>query len=203
MIHKEVEVYVDDMIVKSKERSEHVIYLEKFLKRINKYQLWLNPKKYTFSVTAGKMLGFMITQREIEVDPSKIEAITAMPAPRNEKEVRGFLGRIQYISRFISKLTATCDPLFKLLKKNQRFVWYDPCQHAFEKIKAYLQSPPILMAPRPGVPLILYLIVTETSMGSMLTQKDENKNEVAVYYISKKMTGYELNYSAVRKHVGL
>ena len=101
----------------------------------------LNPKKYTFIVTTGKMLGFLITQRGNDVDPSKIEAISAMPAPRNEREVRGFIGKIQYISRFISKLTATCDPLFKLLKKDQRFVWDDPCQHAFEKIKEYLKIP--------------------------------------------------------------
>ncbi|XP_047314611.1 uncharacterized mitochondrial protein AtMg00860-like [Impatiens glandulifera] len=136
------------------------------------------------------MLGFLITQRGIEVDPSKIAAITAMPTPRNEREVRGFLGKIQYISRFISKLTSTCDPLFKLLKNDQKFVWSDACQHAFDKVKAYLQSPPILMFPRPGVPLILYLTVTESSMGSMLAQENENKEEVAIYYLSKRMTGY-------------
>ncbi|XP_047330988.1 uncharacterized protein LOC124934495 [Impatiens glandulifera] len=199
MIHKEVEVYVDDMIVKSRNRAGHIVNLEKFLQRIRKYQLRLNPKKCTFGVTAGKMLGFLITQRGIEVDPSKIAAITAMPTPRNEREVRGFLGKIQYISRFISKLTSTCDPLFKLLKKDQKFVWSDACQHAFDKVKAYLQSPPILMSPRLGVPLILYLTVTESSMGSMLAQENENKEEVAVYYLSKRMTGYELNYSSVEK----
>ncbi|XP_047313953.1 uncharacterized protein LOC124917607 [Impatiens glandulifera] len=161
MIHKEVEVYVDDMIVKFRNQAGHI--------------------------------------RGIEVDPSKIAAITAMPTPRNEREVRGFLGKIQYISLFISKLTSTCDPLFKLLKKDQRFIWSDACQHAFDKVKAYLQSPPILMSPRPGVPLILYLTVTESSMGSMLAQENENKEEVAVYYLSKRMTSYELNYSSVEK----
>ncbi|XP_047335535.1 uncharacterized mitochondrial protein AtMg00860-like [Impatiens glandulifera] len=138
MIYKEVEVYVDDMIVKSRNRAGHSVNLEKFLQRIRKYQLRLNPKKCTFGVTDGKMLGFLITQKGIEVDPSKIAAITAMPTPRNEREVRGFLGKIQYISRFISKLTSTCDPLFKLLKKDQKFVWSDACQHAFDKVKAYL-----------------------------------------------------------------
>ncbi|XP_047340012.1 uncharacterized protein LOC124943561 [Impatiens glandulifera] len=118
MIHKEVEVYIDDMIVKSKDRQGHIPNLDKFLQRIRKYGLRLNPKKCAFRVTSGKMLGFLITQRGIEIDPSKIEAITAMPVPRNEREVRGFLGKIQFISRFISKLTLTCDPLFKLLKKD-------------------------------------------------------------------------------------
>jgi len=66
-------------------------------------------------------LGFSITQRGIEADPTKIKAIIEMPTPRIEKEMRGFLGRIQFISRFISKLIDTCDPLFKLLKKNDKF----------------------------------------------------------------------------------
>ena len=133
------------------------------------------------------------------MDPDKISAIAAMPSPRSEKEVRAFLGKVQYISRFISKLTITCDPLFKLLRKDQKFVWDKNCQHAFEKVKEYLQSPPILMPPRPSVPLILYLSVTESAMGSLLAQENDAKIETAVYYISKRMTGYELNYSAVEK----
>ncbi|MBI1572404.1 hypothetical protein IOK37_26810, partial [Escherichia coli] len=108
MMHKEVEVYVDDMIVKSKEREGHYGALQKFFERIRNYKLRLNPQKCTFGVTAGKMLGFLITQRGIEVDPSKIQAIMEISPPRTEKEVRSFLGKVQFISRFISKLTTTC-----------------------------------------------------------------------------------------------
>ena len=82
-----------------------------------------------------------------------------MPVPHSEKEVRGFLGRLNYIARFISHLTATCEPLFKLLKKDQVVRWNDDCQIAFDKIKEYLQEPPILMPPVEGRPLIMYLIV--------------------------------------------
>ena len=121
MIHKEVEVYVDDMIVKSKSKDGHFVALRKFFERLRKFGMRLNPKKCTFGVTSGKLLGFLITQRGIEVDPSKIKAIADMAPPKNEKEVRGFLGRIQFISRFISKLTTTCNPLFKLLKKGEKF----------------------------------------------------------------------------------
>ncbi|GMP35446.1 hypothetical protein CsSME_00007868 [Camellia sinensis var. sinensis] len=94
MIHKEVEVYVDDMIIKSKEREGHYTALQKFFQRIREFRLRLNPQKCTFGVTAGKMLGFLITQRGIEVDPSKIKAILEIPPPRTEKEVRGFLGKV-------------------------------------------------------------------------------------------------------------
>ena len=91
-----------------------------------------------------------------------------MPAPKNEKEVRGFFGRLNYIARFISHLTATCEPIFKLLRKNQDIHWDESCQEAFEKIKQYLQEPPILIPPVPGIPLIMYLTVLEGSMGCML-----------------------------------
>ena len=89
-----------------------------------------------------------------------------MPAPRTEKEVKGFLGRLNYIARFISHLTATCEPIFKLLKKDQVVRWNDECQAAFERIKEYLQEPPIRMLPVEGRPLILYLTVLDNSMGA-------------------------------------
>ena len=117
---------------------------------------------------SGKLLGFIVSERGIEVDPAKVKAIREMPEPRTEKEVRGFLGRLNYISRFISHLTATCEPIFKLLRKDQTVRWNDDCQAAFEKIKEYLQEPPILMPPVEGRPLILYLTVLEGSMGCVL-----------------------------------
>jgi hypothetical protein len=199
MIHKEVEVYVDDMIVKAKEREEHLQALRKFFERIRKYRLRLNPEKCTFGVTAGKMLGFMITTRGIEVDPSKIKAILEMEPPQTEKEVRSFLGKIQFISRFIAKLTSTCEPMFRLLKKGVPFKWDDKCQKAFDAIKRYLQSPPVLMPPVPGQPLILYLSVTSSAMGCMLAQEGDGGAEKAVYYISKKMIGCEERYTALEK----
>ena len=72
-----------------------------------------------------------------------------MPALRMEREIRGFLGRLQYISRFIARLTDICEPIFFLLRKNQPTVWNDDCQHAFEKIKECLLSPPVLVPPPP------------------------------------------------------
>uniref|UniRef100_A0A2N9EQ76 Integrase catalytic domain-containing protein n=1 Tax=Fagus sylvatica TaxID=28930 RepID=A0A2N9EQ76_FAGSY len=81
--------------------------------RLKKYQLRLNPNKCAFGVTSGKLLGFIVSGRGIEIDPAKVQAIRSMPAPRTEKEIRSFLGRINYIARFIAQLTATCEPLFK------------------------------------------------------------------------------------------
>ena len=87
----------------------------------------MNPKKCAFGVTSEKLLRFILSQRGIEVDPVKIKAIVEMKPPRTKKEIRGFLGRIQYISRFIAQLTMTCEPIFQLFKKEVPIVWNEQC----------------------------------------------------------------------------
>ena len=149
MMHREIEVYVDNMIAKSKTKEEHLVNLQKLFERLRKYRLRLNPTKCTFGVKSGKLLGFIVSQKGIEVDPKKVKAILEMPEPRIEKQVRGFLGRLNYIDRFISQLTAICEPLFKLLRKNQFVRWNEDCQEAFGRIKKCLMNPPMLMPPYP------------------------------------------------------
>ncbi|RVW76825.1 Transposon Ty3-G Gag-Pol polyprotein [Vitis vinifera] len=95
MMHRDVEVYVDDMIVKSRDRSDHLAALERFFERIRQFRLRLNPKKCTFGVTSGKLLGYMVSERGIEVDPDKIRAILDMPAPRTERECQRAFERIR------------------------------------------------------------------------------------------------------------
>ena len=94
MMHKKVEVYVDDMMVKSKRREKYFEALDKFLARLEKYNLRLNPKKCVFGVTSGKLLGHIVSERGIEVDPNKIKAIQEMPMPKIKKDVRGFIRKL-------------------------------------------------------------------------------------------------------------
>ena len=122
-----------------------------------------------------------------------------MPAPRTEKEVRSFLGSLQYISRFISRMTSVCEPIFKLLRKKQPLVWDDKCQITFKRIKAYLMQPPVLRPPVPGKPLTLYLAIEDASVGAMLVQEQDDGSESAVYYLSKKLLDYEVKYPLVEK----
>ncbi|KAL6320292.1 hypothetical protein AAG906_005377 [Vitis piasezkii] len=86
MMHRDVEVYVDDMIVKSRDRADHLVALERFFQRIRKFKLRLNPKKHTFGISYEKLLGYMVNERGIEVNPDKIRAILDMPTPKTEKE---------------------------------------------------------------------------------------------------------------------
>ena len=92
MIHYEIEVYVDDMIARSQTEEEHLDHLYKLFERLNKYKLRLNTNKCIFGVRSGKLLGFVVSGKGIEVDPSKVKEIQEIPAPRTEKEVIGFLG---------------------------------------------------------------------------------------------------------------
>ena len=177
MMHKDVEVYVDDMIVKSRDRADHLAALQRFFERIRQFILRLNPKKGTFGVTSGKLLGHIVSERGIEVDPKKIKAILDMPTPMTEKEIRGFLGRLQYINRFIARLTDICELIFRLLRKNQLMVWNNDCQRAFEKIKECLLSPLVLVPPTPGQPLLLYLLISDIALGCMLAQLDDSGKE--------------------------
>lgn len=120
--------------------------------------------------------------------------------PRTENKVYGFLGILNYIARFISHLTATCDPIFKLLHKDQAIKWNDNFQKIFEKIKEYFQEPSILMPPRPGRPLIMYLIVLGGSIGCVLRHNDETGiKEHVTYYLIKKFTYCEKRYSMLEK----
>ena len=110
---------MDDMIVKSRDSANHLAALKRFFERIRHFRLRLNPKKCTFGVTSRKLLGHIVSERGIEVYPEKIRAILGMPSPRTKREIKGFLSRLQYISRFIAKLTDICEPIFRLLRKNQ------------------------------------------------------------------------------------
>ena len=177
MMHWDVEVYVDDMIVKSQDRAYHLATLERFFERIKRFRLRLNPKKCTFRMTFGKLLGYMVNERGIEVDPDKIRVILDMPMLRTEREVRGFLCRLQYISRFIAKLIDIFEPIFRLLRKSQPTVWDDQCQRTFERIREYLLSHLVLVPHIPGRPLLLYLSVLDIALGCMLTQLDDSGND--------------------------
>ena len=118
MMHKEIEVYVDDMIAKSQGEDDHVVNLRKLFERLRKFQLKLNPAKCTFGATSKKLLGFVVSKKGIEIDSNKVQAIQDLSPPRTQKKVKSFMRRLNYIARFTSQMTAKCDPIFKMLQKH-------------------------------------------------------------------------------------
>ncbi|XP_028547560.1 uncharacterized protein LOC114578513, partial [Dendrobium catenatum] len=200
LIHQKVECYVDDLVVKSVDRRDHLNDLRIVFERIRKYDLKMNPLKCAFGVSSGKFLGYVVRHRGIEVDPNKIKAIMEMPPPRNLRQLRSLQGQLAFIRRFISNLSGRCQPFSMLMKKDVCFKWDDECREAFDSIKRYLSNSPIFVAPILGKPLILYTAALEESLEALLAQHNEEGKENALYYISRRLIGAEIRYSPIEKH---
>ena len=181
-IGKNMEVYVDDMLVKSKEELAHLDDLRETFAMLKQYQIKLNPGKCVFGVVLGKFLGFMVSQRGIKANPEKVQAIINMASPKTVKEVQKLTERIAAINRFVSRATDKCLPFFKTLK--QAFVWTDKCEAAFKKLKRYLSNPPLLSPSQEGESLQLYLAVSATAVSAALIW-EEDKKQLPVYYVSQ------------------
>ena len=148
-----MEVYLDDMLVKSTTVELHIAHLSEAFQIQREYNMKLNPAKCAFGVSIGKFLGFIVNNRGIEANPDKIKVVLDMQPPSNIKEVQRLTGRIASLSRFISKASDNCHPFFQVLKK--AFQWDTNCKEAFSALKTYLSSPPPPPLPPPhfGKPL--------------------------------------------------
>ena len=128
---KNIEIYMDDMVVKSKVVSEHLGDLGDILEVLRKYKLRLNTSKCSFGVGSGKFLGYKVTHKGIEVNPNQIKAINNLQSPRNPKEVQKLTGMATALNRFISRSADRCRPFFLLINKWKGFEWIEKCALAF------------------------------------------------------------------------
>ena len=114
---KSIEVYIDDMVVKSKVVFEHVGDLGNIFEILRKHKLCLNTSKFSFGVGSSKFLGYMVTHKGIEVNPDQIKAINSLQPPRNPKEVQKLTGMTAALNRFISQSADRCRSFFLLMNK--------------------------------------------------------------------------------------
>ena len=156
----------------------------------------LNPSKCAFGVSLGKFLGFMVSQRGIEANPDKIQAILKMEPPKNIREVQSLIGRVAALNRFVSKATDKCLPFFKVLRK--AFKWTDECQKAFQDLKDYLTTASLLSPSFQGEELYLYLAVSPHAV-SLVLIREEGKVQKPVYYTSRALRGAEGRYPLIEK----
>ncbi|CAL2232523.1 unnamed protein product [Prunus armeniaca] len=201
MIGHSLEVYIDDVVIKSPEEGNHMTNLRRAFLRMRQHKLKMNPKKCVFGVQAGNFLGFLVHQRGIEIDKNKAKSIIEALPPRNKKELQSLLGKINFLRRFISNSAGKIQPFSSLLrlKQEQTFKWEEQHQQAFEEIKHYLSNPPVLSPPKRGRPLKLYISASEVSIGSLLVQDNKEGKEQAVYYLSRTLTEVERKYSAIER----
>ena len=165
-------------MVKSAKELPYLDDLKETLDSFKRYKMKLNLSKCAFGVVLGKFLGFMVSQRGIEVNLDKIQAIMNMKPLKNVKDVQSLNGRVAALNRFVSKATDRCLPLFRVLRKV--FKWTDECQQTFEDLKAYLASTPLLSPSKPRKELYLFLAVSPYTVSSTLI-REERKVHKPVY----------------------
>ena len=191
-----MEVYIDDMLVKSTTAELHIAHLSETFQILRKYNMKLNLAKCAIGVSAGKFLGFIVNNRGIEANPDKIKVVLDMPPPSSIKEAQRLTGRIAALSRFVSRASDKCQPFFQVLKK--AFQWDANCEEAFSALKAYLSSPPILVSPSEWELLTLYLAVSDFSTSAVLVI-DKDRVQHPVYYCSRALRGAEERYPMMEK----
>ena len=144
-----MQVYVDDIVIKTKEKATLIDDLRETFANLRRFRMKLNPDKCTFGVPAGKLLGFLVSSRGIEANPTKIRAIDNMRLPGCLKDVQKFTGCLASLSRFVSRLGEKALPLYQLMKKSDRFVWTPQADAAFTELKIMLATAPVLASALP------------------------------------------------------
>jgi hypothetical protein len=155
-ISKNVEAYVDDVVVKTTDEDDLIADLAHTFANLRRYRWKLNPEKCVFSVPSSKLLGFMVSHHGIEVNPT-VDAIRKMNRPTGKKDVMKLTGLMAALGRFISKLGEKGLPFFKLLKKSDRFEWMSEADQVLEELKTFLTTPPNMVPPTPKETLLLYI----------------------------------------------
>jgi RNase H-like domain found in reverse transcriptase/Reverse transcriptase (RNA-dependent DNA polymerase) len=200
-IGRNVEVYVDDMLIKSKEDDSLIRDTEETLIQLAKINMKLNPKKCSFGMQKGKFLGHVVTLSGIEANPEKIKAIMEMGTPRTVKDVQSLNGKLAALGRFLAKSAEKSIPFYKALKghtKSGEIVWSEEAEQALAKLKEHLHSLPTMASPIKEEALVMYLSANQGAISAVLLAEREGK-QIPVYFISRTLQGAELNYSQVEK----
>ncbi|XP_057432273.1 uncharacterized protein LOC130725026 [Lotus japonicus] len=194
-------VYIDDIVVKSPSRDEHLSHLRKSFERMRIHGLKMNPLKCAFGVIAGDFLGFVVHKKGIEINKNKAKAILDTSPPTSKKQLQSLLGKVNFLRRFIANLSDKTKPFSSLLrlKREDTFRWEAEHQKAFDELKTYLANPLVMIPPVKGKPMRLYISATDETIGSMLAQEDEDDIERAIFYLSRVLNDAETRYTMIEK----
>ena len=190
-------VYIDDLLVFSKNEESHYRHLEIVLQRLKEHELYVSPKKCEFFKDEMDFLGLLIGKNGIKVNPKKVEILKTWPKPDSITDLRSFLGLLQFFRRFIPKFAQIAAPLTDLTKKDRGLhKWDGSCDDAFERLKTAITEAPILVSPDWKKPFRGHVDASQTAIGGTLTQLDENGRDRVIAFYSKKLSDAEANYTA-------
>lgn len=190
--------YLDDLIILSPSFEGHMEDLEAVFDRLEKFALRVNRKKSCFARDSVKFLGHIIVPGGLQVDPEKTSAIADMPAPKNERQLKGFLATSSWFRRFVPNYAKIAKPLTDLLKKNSSWRWHDEQQAAFKHIKELLVTAPILRQADESKPFSLRTDSSGYCLGAVLMQ-GEGPDERPIEYASRLLSPAERNYTTTER----
>src|SRR3954470_2239142 len=170
LLDKCVIVYIDDILVYSKNDANHQEHLRQVLALLRKHQLYGKTTKCEFFKTAVEYLGHVISAQGIATDPKKVETIKAWPAPTNLKELQSFLSMCNYYRRFVLHYSAVATPLTNLTHKDVPYLWTTCAEQAFQELKALMSQTPVLCIPDPALPFTITTDAFDFALGGVLTQ---------------------------------
>ncbi|GJS23667.1 reverse transcriptase domain-containing protein [Tanacetum coccineum] len=202
-VGQNIEVYVDDLVIKSNTEAEMLRDIDETFRTLRKINMKLNPKKCTFGAMEGMFLGYMISPKGIKPCLDKTEAVLQLPSPRIIKEVQSLNGKLASLNRFLSKSAEKSLPLFKTLKKcikKSDFYWTPDAEQAFKQLKQHLSELPLLVAPKPKEELIVYMSASHGAISAVL-MTERGMVQTPVYFVSRALQGPELNYTPIEKLV--
>ena len=184
-----VVVFIDDILVYSKDRENHDTHLRVVLETLRKEQLYEKLSKCEFWLSEVSFLGHIVLKEGIRVDPKKIEVVVEWNPPRNVTKVRSFLGLAGYYRRFVKGFSMIAAPMTRLLQKNVKFEWGEECQRIFDKLKAFLTEASLLTQPTCGNEYVIFSDASLNGLGCVLMQKGK-----VVAYASRQLKPHEKNY---------
>ncbi|GJX25285.1 putative reverse transcriptase domain-containing protein [Tanacetum coccineum] len=189
-LDKFVIVFIDDILIYSKNKKEHEEHLKAILELLKKEELYAKFSKCEFWIPKVQFLGHMIDSQGIHVDPAKIESIKDWASPKTPTEIRQFLGLVGYFWRFIKGFSKVAKPMTKLMQKKVAFEWGDKQEATFQTLKNKLCSAPILALPQGAENFIVYCDASHKGLGAVLMQ-----NEKVIAYASRQLKIHEKNYT--------
>ena len=193
-------VYLDDVIVLGRTFQEQSSHLEAVFKRLLHVGLKLSPKKCNLFQRQVKYLGHVVSHDGVTADPEKTRAVEEWPVPRDQHQLRSFLGLCSYYRRFVRDFALIAAPLHHLTKKAQRFNWTDECQQAFDTLKQHLIAAPILAYPNASDSFVLDTDASNCSIGGVLSQVHDGQEHVIAYF-SRSLNSAERNYCVTRREL--
>jgi len=193
-------VYLDDILIYSKTREEHLQHLHQVLQTLRKHHLYAKFSKCEIFKQKVEYLGHYISSEGISVDLRKVNAVKEWPMPSNVSELRSFLGLTSYYRKFIKSFSTIAAPLTMLLHKDQPYKWNEAQQLAFDELKRQLTSAPILLLPDPTKPFTVTTDASDIAIGAVLSQ-DQGRGDQPVAYESRKLSPAEQNYPVHEKEL--